>query len=434
MEAVELGGLITVAVIAAACGLALIMLIMVIKRFLYICRPNQVLIFSGGSNVRADGTSVGYRVIFGGRSWKKPFLEEVTELDMRTIPIELVVHQAYSKDGIPLSVRAIAHVKIASDPQFIGNAIERFLGRDPSELKKVAQETLEGTLRGVLATLTPEQVNEDRLKFADSLTEEVADDFNKLGLHLDTLKIQHVSDDVEYLDSIGRSKIAEVIKRAEIAESDAKNEANKRSAEAKAEGEIAQQKAERSIVQKRNDYKRRAAELRAEVESAKREAKAAGDRARFEAEQELQQIRRQLEQLRLKADVEIPAEADKRARELVARGDAATIEENGKAVAQTLELLAGAWSEAGPHAQDVYLIQQVEGLMETIVSKLGRLPVGEVNIIDPGDGSALPNYVAGFPSAVTSVLEALKQSTGVDVADILSPDRKGHGGRAQIGR
>ena len=67
----------------------------------------------------------------------------------------------------------------------------------------------------------------------------VGEDGGKLGLQLDTLKIQHVSDDVEYLDSIGRQKIAEVIKRAEIAESNAKNEANMVAAERKSEGEIA---------------------------------------------------------------------------------------------------------------------------------------------------------------------------------------------------
>ena len=110
---------------------------------------------------------------------------------------------------------AVANVKISSDPKLIGNAIERFMGRDPIEIQRVAKETLEGHLRGVLATLTPEEVNEDRLKFANALVAEAEEDFVKLGLHLDTLKIQNVADPVNYLESIGRKRIAEVIRDAE---------------------------------------------------------------------------------------------------------------------------------------------------------------------------------------------------------------------------
>ena len=423
----ELQILISVGVGAGLFGGLVLLLMMAVKSFLYISRPNEALIFSGGQNTLLDGSLRGYRVVLAGhRAWRKPFVEEVARLDMRTIPIELNVHQAYSSDGIPLSVKAIANVKIASEEKIIGNAIERFLGRGRSEIERVARETLEGTLRGVLATLTPEQVNEDRLRFAESLSTEVADDFLKLGLHLDTLKIQHVSDDKKYLESLGRKQIAEVIKRAEMAESDAENESKKRAEERQSDGAVARQNAERVIVQRRNFKREREAQLKQEVEASKHRAKSAGEQARFEAEEELQTIRKQLEQLRLRADIEIPAEAERRARELVAKGEASPIVENGKALAKALELLAQAWAEAGPHARDIYLIQQVEKLMATVVGKLSELEVGEVHVIDPGDGSALPNYVAGFPATVTRIFEALRRSTGIDVPGILDPNaRKG---------
>jgi len=410
---------------AAGIGIGLLLLFFIMRKFLYICRPNEVLIFSGGQRKLADGSSVGFRVIFGGRAWRVPVIERVDRMDMTTIPIEVSVTQAYSKGGIPLAVRAIANVKLSSNPSFINNAIERFLGKDRSEMYRVARETLEGTLRGVLATLTPEEVNENRLKFADTLAEDVEADFEKLGLMLDTLKIQHVSDEVQYLESIGRAQIANVIKEAEIAESNAKNEANKKAADAKALGEVARKDAERSIIQKRNDQRRIAAELEAQAEAELRRAKAAGEQARAEAEQELQQIRRELEQLRLQADVVIPADTERRARELIAKGEAAPIEENGKALAQVLQMLAKTWADAGPAARDIFLIQQIEQVMGTIVERLGALKVREVNIIDPGDGSALPNYVAGFPATVTAILRSLRESTGVDVADILRPSN-GH--------
>ena len=82
-----------------------------------------------------------------------PLLERVDRMSLLSIPIDLKVANAYSKGGIPLRVHAIANVKVSSDPRVVGNAIERFLGRDPAEIARVAKESLEGHLRGVLANL-----------------------------------------------------------------------------------------------------------------------------------------------------------------------------------------------------------------------------------------------------------------------------------------
>ena len=131
-------------------------------------------------------------------------LEKVDSMNLSTIPIDIRVSNAYSKGGIPLQVHAIANIKITSEAELVGNAIERFMGRDIREIQRVGKETLEGHLRGVLATLTPEEVNEDRLQFGKKLSIEADDDFDKLGLTIDTLKIQNVTDTVNYLESIGR--------------------------------------------------------------------------------------------------------------------------------------------------------------------------------------------------------------------------------------
>ena len=201
-------------------GLILLFILALFKQFLLIGKPNEVLVFSGRTRKLADGSEVGYREILGGGwTWRWPIIEKVDRMKLTTIPIEIQTTNAYSAGGIPLNVHAVANIKVSSNPSRVKYAIERFMGRDPLEIQRVGKETLEGHLRGVLARLTPEEVNEDRLKFAQELTAEADEDFVKLGLDLDVLKIQNVSDDVEYLDSIGRSRIAEVIRDAEIAES-----------------------------------------------------------------------------------------------------------------------------------------------------------------------------------------------------------------------
>ncbi|MEM9151588.1 MAG: SPFH domain-containing protein, partial [Cyanobacteria bacterium P01_F01_bin.3] len=174
-------------------------LIALLKTCLRICNPNQILIISGRKYKNKNGQSVGYRVVFGGRTLVIPIIERVQSMDMTTMPIPVEVTNAYARGGTPLNIQAIANVKISSNRSIVGNAIERFLGRNRSEIRRVVRETLEGNLRGVVALLTPEQVNEDRLNFAERIAADVAKDLAKLGLHLDTLKIQSVTDDVDYL-------------------------------------------------------------------------------------------------------------------------------------------------------------------------------------------------------------------------------------------
>ena len=88
----------------------LLMVFMLIKRFMHICQPNELLIVSGKTKTLADGTSVGFRVITGGRVFQIPVLESVDRMDVRTIPVEILVSNAYSRGGIPLTVHAMANV------------------------------------------------------------------------------------------------------------------------------------------------------------------------------------------------------------------------------------------------------------------------------------------------------------------------------------
>lgn len=406
-------------VVAGAVSLGILSLLA--KSILVICPPNQVVIFSGRKRRLADGSQVGYRVVLGGRSVRIPILERVDRMSLLSIPIDLKVANAYSKGGIPLRVHAIANVKVSSDPRVVGNAIERFLGRDPAEIARVAKESLEGHLRGVLANMTPEEVNEDRLKFATGLVDEAEADFRKLGLTLDTLKIQNISDEANYLANIGRARIAMVLRDAEMAESLARSEASQGEAVSRRTGEVANQQAATQIAKKENELKTLKAQLEAKAKAAEETAVQAALQARAEAEQKLQAIRRELEETRLTAEEVLPAQAAQQAAALAARGAAATIEENGWALAEVLKLMTTAWVSAGPDAKDIFLIHNLEQILRTVVERVKEMEVGEAHLLDNGDGSALATYVASYPAAVRSVLAEVSRTTGVDVVALLSP-------------
>jgi flotillin len=409
---------------ALAAG-GVLVLVMMFTRFLYVCRPSEILIFSGRKHRLPDGTEVGSRVIFGGRAWRIPLIESVQRMKMLSMPIDVQVQGAYTKVGIPLKVRAIAVIKLSSDPNVVMNAVERFLGRGLQDIQQVAKETLEGNLRGVLATLTPEEVNEDRLKFADSLAAEVEQDLLKLGLHLDVLKIQHVTDDANYLASIGRERIAQVIRDAEIAESNALNEAQKEAAAAEMRAQVAEADAQKAIVQKKNELRRITAELEGEAKSFEMRAEQAGLAAQATAEQALQAVRRDLEALRLQAEVVVPSDVKREAAALDAAGAAAKIAEDGRASAESLRLVADAWKAAGPSASDMFLINKLEEITKIVVDGVGQIQLGPVHLIDNGDGQTLPRFAAAYPLAVATVLRSLAETTGVDVTALLGAQQSG---------
>ena len=243
-------------------------------------------------------------------------------MDLNTIPLEVSVTNAYSKGAIPLNVQGIANVKVSSAEGLLENAAERFLDRPTEQIGQIAKETLEANLRGVLATLSPEEVNEDRLKFSHQLIDEADDDIKTLGLELDVMKIQNVTDDNQYLDSVGRRLTAEVVKQARVAEAERMAESEAAEAAARERAQIATVQADKNIVEEQNQLRVRTAELEAIAKAKEEEASVAGDIART-AEQELEQQRIELERRRLEADVVTPAKANLEAKQLAAQAEAA---------------------------------------------------------------------------------------------------------------
>ncbi len=415
-----------VLVLFAAGGVIVLfgLVILILRQFLFICRPNEILVFSGRKHVLADGTVSGYKILHGGRGVRLPFLESVSRMDMRLFPVEVQVHNAYSKGGIPLSVHAIANIKVASSDTGVRNAVERFLGTSPEQIAIAAQQTLEGVLREVISQLTPEEVNEDRLKFAETLVDNARDDFDKLGLELDVLKVQHVADDQHYLANLGRGRIATMLRDAANAENAANQAVAEAQASARQTAETATKQAEMVIAQVRNNFRGESAKLEAEAKQIENEAEIAAETERAIAEQDLQSLRSELEKLRLHCDVILPAEANRKAQELKARGEAAPTVENGKATAEALRFVAQEWAAAGPVAKDAYVMQQLRQLVTAAASRVAQTQIGQINVVAGGDMEAYSAVVASYPAAVARVLEETSRAMGIDIHHVLRGDRR----------
>jgi flotillin len=285
--------------------------------------------------------------------------------------------------------------------------------------------------------LTPQDVNDDRLKFAGSLIEEADVDLKALGLQLDTLKIQNVSDDAGYLDSIGRRKTAEVLSNARKAEAERKSEAEQSEAasqrlaeivqaNAKMDIESAQIEADRTVkvnraraqqeVETENNLLRiKVAELEREAIIKEKEAEVAGEKARVIFEQEVEEARIVLQQKKLMANVIEPARAKKEAMELEAKGDAAKIIENGLANVNILNQMITSYKSAEGDGEKIFVLNMLPEIIEQLVGTVGALKIDKISVVDSGGGKSVAGLMGQLPNAVISLNEIIENATGVNI-------------------
>ena len=408
----------------AALFILLVALNLISRWMIRICRPNEMLVVTGSRSNQGQQGMKGYRVVAnGGWTFVKPILETARRMDVTLLPVMVEVKNAYSR-GTPLNIQAIANVKVSSEPEVRNNAIERFLGRDREEIVQVARENLEGNLRSVLAQLTPEEVNEDRLRFAERIAEDVGDDLRRLGLQLDTFKIQSVSDDVDYLNSISRRRVAQIVRDAEIAEAEAIGEAERKEAEMEEVAEVVRTEAETVVLEKDNAVRTKVAQMEKQARSEEERTTAAELEAKAKAQQKLQKVRSELERLRLQAEEVLPARPVRRPEELRA-GEAAATAEDVKASALVNDLLTQVWEDAGSTAELVFLLQQIEMVLDQATRLPSRLTLHRVTSLDGNDATSLASLVALNHVVVRQFFEQVKEILGIDLLATLSTNQQG---------
>jgi flotillin len=449
--------------------------------------PSTVAIFFGRKHTfedeKGNRTTVGFRVVRGGAALRVPLLEQVAYLSLNIISIPLRIQRAYTKEGVAVTVEAVANVKIAGDDVSLRGAAERFLGMPPDQIKGVIFQTLEGHLRAILGTLTVEEINADRQAFAQKMTDEAAVDLKKMGVNIDILTIQQISDDMGYLDALGKKRTAEVKRDAVIGEALATRDAMIRSAMADQEGKTKRYEADVAIAQSLRDKDSKQAEFDAAVQSKQKEAEQAGPLATAiarqrvtEQETRIEQIRKQQEVLvqeqeaarkaqELQGTVVRPAEAERQASILKAEGlrqatvikaeatqkqlefegagEAAKIERIGRAEAakvlaigeaeaevikkkllaeaEGLQSKAEAWKNFNEAAKLNMVVDKMPELAQAFATQLAG--IDKINIIDMGGGNGGSNGVTRVMGTVgggmTAMLAMLKDQFGIDLARLI---------------
>ena len=425
------------------------------------CASDEILVVYG--RVRGGRAS---KCIHGGAVMVWPLIQDWKKLSLvpMTIPINLT--NALSLQNIRIHVPSTFTVGISTDPMIMNNAAERLLHLNTSQINEMASEIIFGQLRLTVASLTIEQINQDRDNFLERITLNVGHELHKLGLYLINVNITDITDDSDYIESIGKKAAATAVNAAkadvavadrdgaigaaeanrardiQVAENEAEAEKGKKAA--RADQRIFVQNQESLAIEGENTSKANIAEYNATLAEKEAEAMRRSEVASRTAEMEIQKAQYLLEQERLKAEeivreeiaktqIEIAAEAEAERQRRIAGGEADAILARYKAEAEgiqkVLEAKATGYqmlvSSAGGDAKaaaTLLMVEKIDSMVNAQVEAVKNLKIDKITVWDSGNGAdgkgATSNFVSGLVQTLPPMHDVAKMA-GVDLPEYL---------------
>src|SRR5450432_2902314 len=230
----------TVVVVVGLCLLAVILLLGMIAKMFRKAGPNEAIIVYGFR---------GPRVIKGGGAVIFPVVENSRELSLELMSFDVAPQQdLYTRQGVAVTVEAVAQIKVRSDKESILTAAEQFLTKSPDQREGLIRLVMEGHLRGIIGQLTVEQIVKEPEMVAERMRSTCMDDMSKMGLEVVSFTIREVRDKNEYITNMGRPDVARIKRDAEIATAEAERDTAIRRAIALRESAVAKASADQERV------------------------------------------------------------------------------------------------------------------------------------------------------------------------------------------
>lgn len=218
------------------------------------CPSDKILVIYG--RVGGDQSA---ECIHGGGTLVWPLIQDYAYMDLTPMTISIPLQNALSQQNIRINVPSTFTVGVSTEPGIMNNAAERLLNLPQAEIEEMAMEIIFGQLRLTVASLTIEQINQDREKFLEEIRKNVAPELNKIGLYLINVNITDITDVSDYIESIGKKAASEAINQAKIdvAEQEKKGAIGQAVAEKEKEINVAQNVAQSEKGKKQADADRR---------------------------------------------------------------------------------------------------------------------------------------------------------------------------------
>jgi flotillin len=266
-------------VIVVGLGVLVLLLLLVgLGRMFRKAGPNQAIVVYGFRKPRV--IKAGAAVIF-------PVVESYRELSLELMSFDVAPQQdLYTKQGVAVTVEAVAQIKVRSDEESILTAAEQFLSKSPDQREGLIRLVMEGHLRGIIGQLTVEQIVKEPEMVAERMRSTCMDDMSKMGLEVVSFTIREVRDKNEYITNMGRPDVARIKRDAEIAAAEAERDtairraiAMREAATAKAEADQIRVVAETASLGKQAEAQRDLAIQKAQYTEQSRRQEAQADKA-----------------------------------------------------------------------------------------------------------------------------------------------------------
>jgi len=452
--------------VAGLMGLAIIFLMAMLARLYRKAGPHEALVVYGFR---------GTRIIKGRGSVIFPMVENWRLLSLELMSFDVAPEQdLYTRQGVAVTVEAVAQIKVRSDPESIQTAAEQFLTKTPQEREGLIRLVMEGHLRGIIGQLTVEEIVKQPEMVGERMRSTCADDMSKMGLEVISFTIKEVRDKNEYISNMGRPDIARIKRDADVAAAEAERdtaikraEAMRAAAIAKAQADkervlaetlsqAAQAEAQRDLQVKQANFlesvqkQKASADKAYEIQTNVMQQQVIAEQVKIEQvqktgqiavqEAEIQRRERELVATVLKQaeierrKIEMLAEAQKQKLIVEAEGQAAStratgeaeaeiIFKKGEAEARAMNVKAEAYQEYNQAAVIDKLIGNMPEIVKALASPLAN--VDKITVVSTGNGnSAGLNKITGDVAAMAAQIPALFETlSGTQFSELLSKVR-----------
>jgi len=433
-----------------------LLLVMRYKR----CASDEILVVYG----RVGGGRAS-KCIHGGATMVWPLIQDYKKLKLTPLTIPITLDNALSQQNIRISLPSTFTVAISTNPLIMNNAAERLLHLPTNEQEALAKDIILGQLRLTVASLTIEQINQDRDSFLELIRDNVGAELHKLGLYLINVNIIDITDESNYIESIGKKAAAGAVNKAlvDVANAERDGAIGKADADRDREVQVAQNVAEAEKGKKAAEVDRRVfvqqqeatgvqgenlsraeiASYQADLEEKEAQAMQRAEVARRTAEMEVQKAQYMLEQERLRAEeivreeisktqIEIAAEAEAERQRRIAQGEADAVlarynaeAEGTKAVLEAKangykQLVASAGGDVKA-AATLLMVEKIEEIVARQTEAIANLQIDKITVWDSGnggEGGSTANFVSSLIRSLPPVHDVAKMA-GVDLPDYL---------------
>jgi flotillin len=430
------------------------------------CPPDQIMVIYGRTERTADGRPKPSKTLHGGASLVWPLIQDYAYISLKPMTINIDLRGALSLQNIRINVPSTFTIGVSTEPSIMANAAERLLGFRVEDIEEMAKEIIFGQLRLTVATLTIEQINQDRDSFLELIQKNVGQEMRKVGLYLINVNIADITDESDYIESSGKKAASTAVEQArvdvanaqrdgaigqaeadrtreiQVAQNNAEAEKGRKAAQADQRVYVEQQEA--MAVGGENAAQAEIARANADLAEAEASAKQRADVATANAEAEIAKAKYEEEEQTLRASeiaretiakqqVEIAAEAEAERQRRIARGEADAIlakyEAEAEGVQKVLEAKAHGYSNLVSSASGdpkaaatLLMVEKIEAMVSAQTEAIRNLKIDKITVWDSGndkDGnSATSNFVSSLVQSLPPIHDVAKMS-GVELPDYL---------------